>query len=123
MAELTAKTDLAKLVVCEDVSLPGAWSLQHNSLTGHHCMFILPAIIEHLGRQSWLDLHHDISAADSALCDCRSEMPLICSLLCTCFYRKLSSVMQAQVEMADAALWLYGIAFQELQRHLGTECR
>ena len=29
-------------------------------------MFILPAIIEHLGQQSWLDLH-DISAADSGI--------------------------------------------------------
>ena len=25
--------------------------------------------------------------------------------------------------MADAALWLYGIAFEELQRHIGVECR
>ena len=30
---------------------------------------------------------------------------------------------QAQVDMADAALWLYGIAFQELQRHIAVECR
>ena len=25
--------------------------------------------------------------------------------------------------MADAALWLYGVAFEELQRHIGVECR
>lgn len=31
--------------------------------------------------------------------------------------------VQVQVEMADAALWLYGIAFEELQRHIGVECR
>ncbi|KAL0031101.1 hypothetical protein WJX77_003837 [Trebouxia sp. C0004] len=30
---------------------------------------------------------------------------------------------QAQVDMADAALWLYGIAFEELQRHIAVECR
>lgn len=30
---------------------------------------------------------------------------------------------QVQVEMADAALWLYGIAFEELQRHIAVECR
>ena len=30
---------------------------------------------------------------------------------------------QAQVDMADAALWLYGIAFEELQRHIAIECR
>eukprot|EP00891_Asterochloris_glomerata_P005883 jgi/Astpho2/5883/Aster-x1332 len=27
------------------------------------------------------------------------------------------------MEMSDAALWLYGIAFGELQRHVATECR
>lgn len=31
--------------------------------------------------------------------------------------------LQAQVEMADAALWLYGIAFEEVKRHIGVECR
>lgn len=30
---------------------------------------------------------------------------------------------QVQVEMADAALWLYGIAFEEVQRHIAVECR
>lgn len=25
--------------------------------------------------------------------------------------------------MSDAALWLYGIAFEELQRHVAVECR
>ena len=25
--------------------------------------------------------------------------------------------------MADAALWLYGIAFEEVQRHIAVECR
>ena len=25
--------------------------------------------------------------------------------------------------MADAALWLYGVAFEELQRHIAVECR
>ena len=30
---------------------------------------------------------------------------------------------KVQVEMADAALWLYGIAFEEVQRHIAVECR
>lgn len=38
-------------------------------------------------------------------------------------FRPEASVMQAQLDMADAALGLYGIAFQELQRHVGIECR
>ena len=35
----------------------------------------------------------------------------------------LTCALQAQVDMADAALWLYGVAFEELQRHIAVECR
>ena len=39
------------------------------------------------------------------------------------FTKLLCLDAQAQVDMADAALWLYGIAFEELQRHIAVECR
>lgn len=31
--------------------------------------------------------------------------------------------LQGAVEMADAALWLYGVAFEELRRQVAGECR
>ena len=29
---------------------------------------------------------------------------------------------QGAADLADAALWVYGLAFEELQRQVGTEC-
>ncbi|KAK9811708.1 hypothetical protein WJX72_008766 [[Myrmecia] bisecta] len=37
--------------------------------------------------------------------------------------RSQASGDQAMVELADAALWLYGVAFEELRRHIAVECR
>ena len=34
-----------------------------------------------------------------------------------------SVAVQAPLELADAALWMYGVAFEELQRQVATESK